>query len=278
METTLISPHSEPARTPVAGVSPQMQGNATGTQCKGARPREKKPLPFDELFSTKTFTRFYTIKSTSEADLTRLNLFKVDKAITFLIGRCTRVSENFASKTWTVEVKFDQQGQTLGRMSDLLSEPVVIVPHEVHNQSKGVVTCGILKTFTEEDIVEGLSEHCVIRCRWIVRNPRSPHPEPTATLILTFNTSVLPDSIQIRTGLVERVRLYIPLPRRCFNCQRYGHSSAKCRRPVPICEHCGRDIAGDHPRDRCHLPPSCYHCEEPHSTSSKSCPSTGYQD
>ena len=144
-----ITPHSEPARTPVAGVSPHMQGNATGTQCKGARPREKKqPLPFDELFSTKTFTYFYTIKSTGEADLTRLNLFKVDKAITSLIGRCNRVSENFATKTWTVEVKSDQQGQTLSCMSDLLSEPVVVVPHEVHNQSQGVFTCGLLKNYT----------------------------------------------------------------------------------------------------------------------------------
>ena len=104
-----------------------------------------------------------------------------------------------------MEVKSDQQGQTLARMSDLLSEPVVVVPYEVHNQSQGVLTCGLLKTYTEEDIVEGLSEHGVIRCRRIVRNPRSPHPEPTATLILTFNMSVLPDSIQIRTGLVERV-------------------------------------------------------------------------
>ena len=134
--------------------------------------------------------------ATGEADLTRLNLFKVDKAITSLIGRCNRISENFATKTWTVEVKSDQQGQTLGRTSVLLSEPVVVIPHEVHNQSHEV---GLLKNYTEEDIVECLSNHDVIRCRRIVRNPRSPHPEPTASLILTFNTSVLPDSIQIST-------------------------------------------------------------------------------
>ena len=97
-----------------------------------------------------------------------------------------------------MEVKSEKQGQTLGLMSVLLSEPVVVVPHEVHNQSQGVVTYGLLKNYTKEDIVEGLSEHGVIRCRQIVRNPRSPHPDPTATLILTFNTSVLPDSIQIK--------------------------------------------------------------------------------
>ena len=122
-------PRYEPGQTPVSGVLPQIQGNNTGTQGNGSRHREKKqPLPFDELFSTKKFARFYSIKLIGEADLTRLNLFKVDITVTSLIGRCNRILENFATKTWTVEVKFDQQGQTLGRMSVLLSELVQVIP------------------------------------------------------------------------------------------------------------------------------------------------------
>ena len=107
---------------------------------------------------------------------------------------------------------------------------------------------------------------------WIVRNPRSPHPEPTATFILTFNIYVCSSRRHPNQDWFSGpCALYIPLPRHCFNCQRYGHSSEKCRRPVLICEQCGGDIAGDHPRDRCHLSASCFHCKEPYNTSSKSC-------
>ena len=90
-------------------------------------------------------------------------------------------------------------------------------------------------------------------CRRIIRNQKSPQPEPTATLILTFNSATLPDRISIRTGLTERVRPYILLTRRCFNCQQYGHSGAKCRRAKPVCVRCGLDVEGEHNPDNCQL-------------------------
>ena len=128
-----------------------------------------------------------------------------------------------------------------------------------------------MKGYTNEEITEGLSDHGVIDCRRIIRNPKSPQSEPTATLILTFNSATLPDRISIRTGLTERVRPYIPLPRRCFNCQQYGHSGAKCRRAKPVCVRCSLDVEGEHNPDNCQLPLNCIHCHEPHSVSSKTC-------
>ena len=153
------------------------------------------------------------------------------------------------------------QGQKLLELKTLVSEPITVTPHEHHNQSQGVITCTLLKGYTNE-ITEGLSDHGVIDCRCIIRNPKSPQPEPTATLILTFNSATLPDRISIRTGLTERVRPYIPLPRRCFNCHQYGHSGAKCRRAKPVCVRCGLNVDGEHNPDNRQLPLNCIHCHE----------------
>ena len=226
----------------------------------------------EELYGPKKFTKFFTIKPNGEANLTKLNMFKVDKAIIGKIGKCEKISEDYQNKSWTIEVKSEEQGRKLLEMTTLLEEPVTVASHESYNQSKGVITCAMLKGYSDEDISEGLAEHGVIQCRRIVRNPKSPSPEPTSTLILTFNTPTPPDDITIRTGLKERVRPYIPLPRRCFNCQQYGHSGAKCRRILPVCVRCGGDADGNHNSETCQLPVNCIHCNQPHSVSSKNCP------
>ena len=56
---------------------------------------------------------------------------------------------------------------------------------------------------------------------------------------------------------------------RCYNCQRYGHSSAFCHHPTR-CLRCG----DSHRKDTCPLAraaATCANCGEPHPASSKSC-------
>lgn len=263
--------------TPKPGVVTQRVGHNNGKQ--SAKPRDtNKILPndmntrFEQLFGPKRFNKYYTIKSINDANLTQLNMFKVDKAITQYIGRCEKLTEEFNTKSWTVEVRTEEQGEKLMQMTELLREPVTVTPHEHHNQSQGVITCALLKGYSDEDIAEGLAEQGVTCCRRIIRRPKSEQPEPTTTLILTFNTSNPPDRIVIRTGLVERVRPYIPLPRRCFKCHNYGHSGAKCRRQLGVCIQCGGDLIGDHKSETCQLPVQCIHCHQPHSVTSRTCP------
>ena len=237
-----------------------------------ARPSSKIYETFDNLYRPRNFTRFYTIKATGEANIAKANIFRVDKALKSFIGEFERLSEDLQNKSWTIEVKNEQQGEKLLTMSELLSEPIIVTQHESHNKSQGVTTCTMLKNYTEEEVTEGLSDYGVIGCRRIIRNPKSPNPEPTSTLILTFNTPNPPDNITIITGIKERVRPYIPLPRRCFNCQNYGHSGAKCRRIIPVCSRCGDDIINDHKEETCQRPINCTHCQEPHSVASRNCP------
>ena len=235
------------------------------------RPKTSNHDRFQQLFSIAKFNKFYSIKSTGDADLTKLNMFKVDKAIKQLIGNCEKISEDYQNKGWTVEVKTEQQAQQILQLKTLISEEVTVTPHRKFNESQGVITCALLKGYTEDDIVDGLSESGVIRCHRIVKKANSPNPKPTATLILTFNSSIPPDRICIRTGLQERVRPYIPLPRRCHTCQRYGHSALKCRRITPVCNRCSGDFNDNHNSSNCERTPYCLHCDENHMISSRTC-------
>lgn len=266
------SPKTPNAPNPRANT--QIVGNTTSKDSHAVIPK-KTPTnnTFDDLFGPKKFTRFYTIEAkNNRADLTKLNMFKVDRAIRAQIGVCNKISEDFHNGNWTVEVISKEQGEKLRSMTKLLEEDVNVIPHEYHNQSMGVVTCSLLRNYTEEDITEGLSDQGITKCRRIIKRAKSDNPEPTSTLILTFNTSTPPDRITIRTGLTERVRPYIPLPRRCFKCQKYGHSGHKCRKPIPVCSRCSTDITEDHTEDNCQLPVNCLHCNTEHRVSSRTCP------
>ena len=226
---------------------------------------------FNDLFGeAPDFVKFYTIKSTNDADLRKLNLFKVDRAISSAIGEPARITEAH-DKTLTVEVKTKVQGENLLRMKTLVQENVEVVAHQRYNQSQGVITSDILLSYSEEDIQEGLSSEGVLKVYRIRKRSNTGTLDPTATLVLTFNTSQPPERIRLRAGLMERVRPYVPLPRRCYNCQQYGHVTKNCRREQAICGRCGQPCDNNHSTTTCQRPYKCFHCQEPHSTSSRTC-------
>ena len=78
------------------------------------------------MYNHGTYIRYYSIKPIGDANLTKLNMFKVDKAIHYLIGPCMKISEDYKSKSWTVEIKNEEQGTKLMKMTELLMEPVTV--------------------------------------------------------------------------------------------------------------------------------------------------------
>jgi hypothetical protein len=168
-------------------------------------------------------------------------------------------------------VKSDEQGKKLLTLHTLINEPVEVVPHERFNQSEGVITCALLKDYSEEEIVDGLSHVGVQKAYRMKRKNDNGELENTTTLILTFNTCNPPDRIRIIAGLSERVRPYIPLPRRCFKCQKYGHPKKNCRNEIEICARCSEPCHENHSSNDCTGAIKCYHCKEPHLTTSKKC-------
>ena len=91
---------------------------------------------------------------------------------------------------------------------------------------------------------------------------------PLSTLILTFDLAILP-SVEA-AWLCLHVKPYVPTPKHCYHCQRFGHTLAKCRsklRNLPgTCFSCGRTAHGE-----CNKTSFCVNCGKSRPSSSRKC-------
>ena len=89
---------------------------------------------------------------------------------------------------------------------------------------------------------------------------------PTNTLFLTFGSPELAKEITVGY-LTVKVVLFVPNPMRCFNCNKFGHTSQSCK-VAAKCTDCGKDKHEGH----CEGHKLCSNCNGPHAPSAKNCP------
>ena len=89
---------------------------------------------------------------------------------------------------------------------------------------------------------------------------------PTNTLFLTFCSPELTKEITVGY-LKVKVALFVPSPMRCFNCNKSGHTSQRCK-VAENCTGCGKDKH----EGQCEGPKLCSNCNGPHASSAKDCP------
>ncbi|XP_051162200.1 uncharacterized protein LOC127282142 [Leptopilina boulardi] len=102
--------------------------------------------------------------------------------------------------------------------------------------------------------------------------------EPSTTVLLTFQGTCIPERVAIYKGS-SPVRPYVPDPRMCLNCLRFGHIAKHCR-SKPRCQQCGGSAPHTDDSNPCtHAsgPPRCANCNGPHKPSSKQCPEFTFQ-
>ncbi|GFO05147.1 RNA-directed DNA polymerase from mobile element jockey [Plakobranchus ocellatus] len=164
-----------------------------------------------------------------------------------------------------VELKSNDQAKKQGAIATFLEIPVTVSPHKSLNSSKGVIRSRDLRCCSEEEMVEELSG--VTHARRI-KVRRGEDKIQTDTVVLTFDSPKPPS--RIRSGyLTLDVRPYIPLPMRCYKCQRYGHGKDRCKKPTAVRVRCGR---GGHVERDCSADPHCVNYRGDHAASSKTCP------
>ena len=96
-----------------------------------------------------------------------------------------------------------------------VDRPVRVPIHKALNASRGVIHCREKSGMTE-------AEQGVVAVHEVTVK-RDAEKVPTNTVFLTFNTPEMPKEIMVK------VALFVPNPMRCFNCNKFDHTSRRCK-------------------------------------------------
>lgn len=167
-----------------------------------------------------------------------------------------------------IEVSNKEQASLITSLTSLANTPVTVTNNDRLNQVKGTIRFSNLPKFTDDQILKALKKDDAIDI-YRFQKKVSGALLPLPIYLITFNKTELPEKVTI--GWTKcKVRQYIPRPRRCFKCQRYGHGAKTCRAESSACATCGQSMDDDHPQP-CNQPPSCVNCHRDHPSSSRTC-------
>ena len=219
--------------------------------------------------SQENFARYLIIESKNkEKPVTSLSPFVIEKQIESMIGTAKSVKK-LKNGTLLVETTRKTQTENLKKQTSFFGVPVEVTEHKSLNSSKGIIRNPILRSETEENILEYLKPQGVTHVkRFTIR--KNHETINTNTLLLTFNSVVTPKTLKIFYQIIQ-VELYVPNPLRCFNCQKFGHHESNC--PVDlgsVCEKCGKGNH-DHLTSQCQNKAQCVNCGENHMSRSSDC-------
>ncbi|XP_069178718.1 uncharacterized protein [Procambarus clarkii] len=139
----------------------------------------------------------------------------------------------------------------------------VLLPHHVSTGVRDLKDC-------HEDIKHILEaqSHSILQVDTFTRPPRGRRCQPLRVVKITFDSRALPPSI-ILAGARCSVQEYIPSPRLCNKCWKFGYGVLKCTSTVYLCPLCGDN---SHSKSECTSPQArCLNCGEAHPTFSRSC-------
>ena len=234
-----------------------------------SRKRSYKPLevPRDEI---QTHNRFYILESIeTDKTIENLGVFEIEKG---LLQNCSgplaRDPKILRNGNLLIRTRNAEQSKRIERMKNLAGLKVKATPHAKLNTSQGTVLARRWEKYSTDELREHLTSEGVTE---VVKLPSRPDKRYTGDrYLLTFNRMQPPE--KIRGGLqVLDVRLYIPRPRRCYNCQGYGHVGRYCKRNQAICVQCG-DTAHMEGKEACQRPAKCRNCGQSHPASDIRCP------
>lgn len=217
--------------------------------------------------------RFLVVEADSDG-LKKINPVILDKTIQGVTSESVII--NWLGSALLVEVSHSAYAENLLKMTRIGETSVKVSPHRSFNSSRGVVRFGRTSgDFSNDEIKQALNSsqrnrnlpHVSEVFRLIVN--RNGEKKATGTFFLTFESTTLPSKISLGFELFE-VEAYVPLPRRCYKCQRYGHGTRNCRAKEPKCANCSEI---DHSETTCpnKTSPKCPNCDGPHPASSKDC-------
>ena len=257
------------------------QGDVWNTAGKRPRKRPNKRKPhqiykenLETIMGTRLTTnykKYFVISPVEETDLI-VDEIRGNKDLTNKLGgKPTKVTATRNGQL-LVEVSDSNQSQNILKIDSILEIKVKVEPHKSLNIVKGTILYKNRANYSDETILEELRKEKVTAVHQIKLKPRrgarsisEQHTNPSSLYILSFECNDLPEEVKIGWTILP-VREYIPRPRRCFKCNRWGHGSNTCRGD-PRCINCGK---ASH-EEECTEPTKCSNCHENHKASSNEC-------
>ena len=204
--------------------------------------------------------RFLNVKSVDDSvRLASLNPFIIQKVIDGQVTGRVEFVKKLASGDLLIKVVDGSQVRDLRKLRMIHNINVVVSVPVNLNTCKGVITCRDLRDMTEADIVECMKDQDVCAAKTITRLDENKQRVRTNSVILSFAKAKVPEKINVGYERIS-VRPYVPLPMRCFKCQKFGHGSMRCKSIKTICGRC----TGEHDSKDCKLTPKCMNCSGDH--------------
>ena len=147
--------------------------------------------------SQENFARYLIIESKNkEKPVTSLSPFVIEKQIESMIGTAKSVKKLKKNGTLLVENTRKTQTENLKKQTSFFGVPVEVTEHKSLNSSKGIIRNPILRAETEENILEYLKpQRVTLVKRFTIR--KNNEIINTNTLLLTFNSVVIPKTLKI---------------------------------------------------------------------------------
>ena len=140
-------------------------------------------------------------------------------------------------------------------------------PHEKLNSSKGVIRSREFALATKDEIASALGKQGITNIKRIYIRKGEQRIQ-TNTYILAFNKPRTPNEVKIGY-CIEGVEQYVPVPLRCFKCQKFGHHREVCR-GRQTCAKCGEKDP-DHAEEDCMKEIRCENCQQDHPVYASTC-------
>ena len=219
--------------------------------------------------SGQSYPLYFYLHSASSRPLTAFSHLLLSEALEDALRTSEAQATPMRNGSILVRASSRSQSQILTSLSHLGEIPIVSKPDDVRNTSKGTIYAPDFSSDSSEAILAHLRKRNVPISDVYRFPPRKENPStPNPRLLLTFSVPFPPTNVKL--GFTKHtVRTYVPFPRRCFKCQKFGHPQKYCRSLQAICPRCGSSL---HLSCEKH-PPCCPNCKGPHSASSAECPS-----
>lgn len=229
------------------------------------RPRSNSPGLGPSKSHRQSDNHVFMTMTRLEGSFEKVSPFYIQKCLEGVAGPLKTV-KRLRNGTLLLETSYRKQVSQLLKCEKLGEFAVKCERHLGLNRSKGVIVCRDLIDLGSEELLKEWERDKVVAVQQITRRVNG-ELQRSATFILTFDSPCLPK--EIKAGFLNLpVRLYVPPPMRCFQCQRFGHTTASCG-GKPTCGKCGS--AAHDAGTECTNPPVCINCSGPHPVWSKDC-------